>query len=217
MNPKKPHFIEMLEHGSSQVLCVYGTSLSYHLTPHLRDALVGRYGERIKVINASISGKASRSGLENLQNRVISHSPDALMVEFAVNDAHTYFHDPQGIDAGITLSESRTNLEAILDMIQVTLPACELILQTTNPAWDPEGNQDKAMTRRPDLESFYEQYRAVAKARGLQLIDNHSIWAEIQSGDTDRFERLIPDGVHPTPEAIKAVLVPHILAQWAIS
>jgi len=212
----KPHFIQMLEHGSPQTLCVYGTSLSFHLCPHLRDALRERFGELITVVNCAMSGKASRSGLEELKNRVLDHAPDALLMEFAVNDSHSYFHSPDALDAGITYEESRTNLEEILDIVKVALPSCEVILQTMNSAWDsPEGREPAS--NRPELEKFYEQYREVARARGLQLMDNYPVWRAIQTQDPARFERLIPDGVHPTPEAVKTVLVPHLLTQWGLA
>ncbi len=212
----KPHFIQMLEHGSSQTLCIYGTSLSFHLGPHLRDALKAQFGELIMVVNSAMSGCASRSGLQELKNRVLDHAPDVLLMEFAVNDSHTYFHSPDALDAGIALEESRGNLGELLDIIQVALPSCEVILQTMNPAWDsPEGRLPAS--NRPELETFYEQYREVARARGLQLIDNYPVWQAIQTQDPKRFERLIPDGVHPTPEAVKTVLVPHLLTQWGLA
>jgi acyl-CoA thioesterase-1 len=211
----KPHFIQMLEYGSPQILCVYGTSLSFHLGPHLRDALKARFGELVTIINSGMSGCASRSGLQEVKKRVLDHAPDALLMEFAVNDSHTYFHSPEALDAGITLEESRVNLEEILDIVKVALPSCEVILQTMNPAWDsPQGNMPAH--NRPELENFYEQYREVAKARGLQLMDNYPFWLEIQANDPTKFEHLIPDGVHPTPEAIKSALVPHLLAQWGL-
>jgi acyl-CoA thioesterase-1 len=216
MNPPKPYFIEMLEQGVAQTLCIYGTSLSYHLAPHLRDALKNQFGDLITVINSGMSGTASRTGLAELRNRVIDHAPDTLLLEFAVNDSHTYFHSPQALDAGITLQESRANLEEMLDILNVALPSSEVILQTMNPAWDPPQSTLPA-TNRPELDQFYEQYREAAKARGLQILDNYSLWRTIQINDLENFERLIPDGVHPTPHAIKAVLVPHLLKKWGLT
>lgn len=209
--------ISKLEAGQPATLNIYGTSLSFHLAPLLRDALVARYGELITVQNMGISGRASRTGLQELENRVLSRAPDALLVEFAVNDAHSYDNHPEEtLDRGITLEESRRNLETLIDHVQRALPDCEIILQTMNPTYDSPRNDALGASRRSQLEAFYQGYRDVAVARGLKLIDNHRFWQTLRSDDAARFEALVPDGVHPSPTAIRTVLVPHLLEELGV-
>lgn len=213
---QKTQLIEHLESGIPTTLVVYGTSLSFHLAPLLREALTERFGETLNLVNSGLSGKASRTGLEELENKVLKHHPDTLLLEFAVNDAHSYEIYPGALDRGIDLEESRANLEAIIDRVRGVSRHCEIILQTMNPAYDAPGQTNYAGSYRPQLGDFYQGYREVASARGLKLIDNTAMWEEIRQKDLARFQELIPDGVHPTPAAVRGVLVPHLLRQLGV-
>ncbi|HEX9995533.1 MAG TPA: GDSL-type esterase/lipase family protein [Abditibacterium sp.] len=205
-------FIEALQHGRPQTLVVYGTSLSQHLAPILRDALAQNFGDKISVINAGLPAKASRSGLQQLDSRVLQQPVNALLLEFGINDAFTYDnYSDDTLDKGISIAESKANLEAMVDRVQQAQPQCEIVLQTMNPAYDSAHNEDLAGTRRPHLADFYSNYRRVAMARGLKLIDHAAMWEELKRRDLTRFETLIPDGVHPTPLALRSVVVPFML------
>ncbi|HEX8464355.1 MAG TPA: SGNH/GDSL hydrolase family protein [Abditibacterium sp.] len=212
-NSPKPHWLQQLERGETATLVVFGTSLSLHLAPHLRHALSQRFGASISVVNAGMAAKASRTALAELDGRVLRAAPDAVLLEWAVNDAYSYeeFRD-ETLDKGISLAESRANLEMLIERIEQAQPDCEIVLQTMNPTFDAPGGA-LAGSRRPQLERFYEGYRAVASAHGLRLLDNHAMWLALQRRDLRQFERLIPDGAHPTPAAIREVLLPHLLAQ----
>lgn len=210
----KPHFVHALQAGQPQTLVVFGTSLSQGLAPILRDGLHGAWGEGIRVVNAGLPGRASRTGLAELEKRVLDHAPDAVLLEFAVNDAHSYWHEPEALDAGISLAESQENLRTLAERVLQTFPGCEIIVHITNPAWDPAGNDRHPGTSRPHLEAYYEGYRQVARQLGLALLDNHRFWEDLRLRSPLWFEELIPDGVHPTPAALREVLVPHIMQQW---
>lgn len=207
-------FIRRLQDGEAVTWVFYGTSLSYHLAPHLRDALRPRYGDALQLINAGMPAKASRTALDELDARVLCHSPGAVTLEFAVNDAYSYEEFPDGTrDKGITLEESRANLQALIERLQQTLPSCEITLQTTNPAYDAPGQTSCASSRRPQLERFYDAVRAVASARALRLFDAAALWNELRQTDPARFQASVPDGVHPTPAALRGFLVPRFL-EW---
>ena len=47
-------------------------------------------------------------GLQNIEERVFPHEPDALFIEFAMNDAIK--------PRGTSVDKARKNLEAMLDM-----------------------------------------------------------------------------------------------------
>jgi acyl-CoA thioesterase-1 len=210
-------FIRNLEAGLHQTVVLYGTSLSYHLAPLLRDTLTSRYGELITIVNSGLSGKASRSGLRELEAKVLKHKPDALLIEFATNDSHDYSHyKGETIELGITLEESQANLETLIDNAQSALPNCEIILQTMNPTYDSPLSDAMGGSKRAALPEYFQGYRGVAMARGLKLIDNYEMWQALREADESRFKELIPDGVHPTPAAIRSVLVPHLLAELGL-
>jgi acyl-CoA thioesterase-1 len=209
--------IQSLESGLPRTLVVYGTSLSFHVAPLLRAALTSHYGDLTNVVNSGMSAKASRSGLAELESKVTRHHPDALLLEFAVNDAYSYEEFPEGtLDKGITLEESRANLEEIIRQVQVALPRCEIILQTMNPTYDASNSEAYAGSRRPELERFYEVVREVAAERGLRLIDNFAMWKALQVEGPERFQELVPDGAHPNPAAIRSVLLPHLMKELGV-
>lgn len=213
----KTQLIDSLDSGESCTLVVYGTSLSFHVAPLLRTALVGHFGDRVTVVNSGLSAKASRTGLAELEQKVLKHQPDALLLEFAVNDAYSYEEFSEGtLDKGITLEESRANLEKLIEQVQMALPQCEILLQTMNPTYDAQGSEAYAGSRRQQLEQFYESYRAVAAEKGLRLIDNHLMWKRLQHEEPERFKELVPDGAHPTPAAIRSVLLPHLLHELGV-
>lgn len=212
----KPHFIEQLEAGQPQKLAVFGTSLSFHLAPILREALQKRFGEQVEVVNAGLSGKASRTALQMLETKVLRVAPDALLTEWAINDAHSFFHEPQALDAGISLKESRDNLETLVERVRIALPECEILLMTTNPTFDSPSGSAQGATARPQLREFYGGVRELASARGLRLIDAENFWNSLLVRDEPLFRSLVPDGVHPTPVALRECLVPFIEEQWEI-
>ncbi len=202
--------------GKTQTISIFGTSLSYHLAPVLRSALHARFGEFASVVNAGMSGRASRSGLELLDEKVIKHSPDTVLIEFAINDAHDYQHEPGGTDQGISSLESRENLDMLATRIRKALPETEIILWTTNATVDVEGSSMRGGSARPDLEGYYQGVRFVASARGLRLIDAEKFWDSTQASIGEEFRALIPDGVHPTPKALREYLVPFLLCELGV-
>ena len=54
----------------------------------------------------------------------IPEKPDAVFIEFAVNDAHLPYD--------ISLDRSKTNLNAMIDQVLAANPACEVVLLTMN-------------------------------------------------------------------------------------
>lgn len=201
--------VDNLKAGIPQVVVMYGTSLTAggQWVADTRDWLSGFNPGFVTVVNAGMSGKASGTGVSNLQSRVLSYGPDAVFIEFAINDAASY--SSGDIDYGITPEKSRANLNAMIDAILAERPACEIFLQTMNPAWDaPNGNQSSS--RRPRLAEYYEGYRQVAAERGLLLIDHNANWIGLRTENLSQFQNYIPDGVHPSAAGSTAITSPEI-------
>ena len=216
----KPHFVENWELGVPQTLAVFGTSLSFYLAPMLARELENRFGAVAQVANFGLSATASITALSRL-DAVIEAAPHGVLMEFAVNDAHSFYHDETAFDAGISLQESRENLETLVLRLQKSLPCCEIWLQTTNGAWDsPRGVESlgtaNCATHRPQLNAYFETVRAVARARGLQIVDNWNVWHALQHADFAHFAQLVPDGIHPSPRGIRELWIPQILRAWNI-
>jgi lysophospholipase L1-like esterase len=81
-----------------------------------------------------------------------------------------------------------------------------VFLATMNPAHGAAG------WARPGLAAYNAAYRRLA-AEGLAgLIDTGPAWQAL--GEAER-RRLIPDGLHPTPEGMRLVAVPAFAAALA--
>jgi hypothetical protein len=91
----------------------------------------------------------------------------------------------------MSLEHARNNLNQMIDRILAKNPACEIIPMVMNPVF---GN---GRGRRPNLPSFDDNYREVAKELGFQLIDHGPAWNELLKKDPGHFLFCMPDTVHP--------------------
>ena len=205
--------IDNLNAGKDQTLVLYGTSLTQYgrwadLEPGhggLSDWLAGLYGSRITVINSGMAGLASNSGVANLGSKVLDFHPDTVLIEFAINDAHTNYTSGQ-VDFNISLEQSKANLNTMIDSIWADNPQAEIILLTMNPAFDIA--HYLSGTYRPELEAYYQGYRDVAAQRGIQLIDLYANWVELRETDPSLYATYFPDGLHPTAPGSLAIALP---------
>ena len=190
--------IRNLEHKKKQCIVAYGTSLTADgvWVDELRLALSKRYPGLATVRNAGASGMWSQWGIDNLEERVLSHKPDMVFLEFSINDAYLPY------ETGTEQSGER--LKLMMDRIWETNPLCDVVVLTMNP---PVGEH---LQNRPHIEDYYEVYRQIAWERKLPMIDHHAVWKAIWMSDKERFEKLVPDGIHPSPEGERAVIVPGI-------
>ena len=217
-NAGSAKFITALEEGKAQTIVCYGTSLTAGTTwpglnwvSGLGDALNARWPGKATVINSGLSGKNSSNGLENVQKKVVSKNPDAVFIEFSMNDA------ADSLNSGKTqeqaLADAESNLKAIISAIKTSCPSCEIVLQTMNPYVKVSGS---TLSKRTGLENHVAMYRRVAQENGYLLIDNWPLWQEILNKDEAEYLSLVPDGVHPNESGVKRVTLPNILKTLGI-
>lgn len=201
--------IRQLAAGVPQTVVVYGTSLTEHgawsrlLCEWLRESWRGE----LTWVNSGMSGLNSRVGVEQLESKVIAHSPDTVFIEFGMNDAFQRYDD---VAYNLSVAQARSNLEAMIDRILVARAETEIILQTMNPAWDSVAGSGLSATARPELAAYYQMYRDVAVERGLLLIDHEPNWKQLQINDPDLFAVYVEDGTHPVSVAYEALVLPLI-------
>ena len=195
-------FVQCLSEGHPRRIVFYGTSLTAEgaWVPQLLALLNDRFPSLVTAFNGAASGMHSRWGIENVEARVLAHSPDVVFIEFSVNDACARF--------GITVAEAQFNLETIIDDIREKNPACEVILQVMNPVLDrPAGHTGY----RPHLADYQESHRQIGKARGLLVIDHMPAWTALLEHDEAAFRSLVPDCLHPQAEGYARLVTPQIL------
>lgn len=196
--------VKKIKEGENQTLVVYGTSLTMSKGGNtwlnmVVDSLNNKYGNRLKAINAAKGGACSFWGIQNLEENVIKHKPDAVMVEFGINDAYSA--------KGVSLDMARLNLNYMVDRIKLYNPNCEIILQIMNmPIGKPADN-------RPELKRYYDLYRTTAKERNLLLIDHYPNWENLLLEGEEAFLEYVPDGIHPNPEGAIQVTAPYIITR----
>lgn len=206
--------IDNLRNGTPQTVVTYGTSLTAQATAgrwvtDLRNWLNADFPGLATVINSGMSGMASNTGVLNLSSKVLNYHPDAVIIEFSMNDAFINFGVPPNTNTTdatppITLARAKSNLESMIADIRAQNPFAEVILMTMNPAYGSGG------ASRPDLASYYQVYRDVAAAQGLLLVDNYANWKAIYDGNFALFQTYVPDGVHPTAAASSAIIFPEL-------
>lgn len=196
--------VSNLKAGQKQKVVTYGTSLTSGgaWVKQLEAALKSNWPEQVTVHNSGAGGMWSTWGVENLDTRVIDLKPDTVFIEFGINDAYLPYKT--------TVADAQKNLEQMILRIKGALFNTEIILMTMNPP--VEGH----LARRPKIEEYYEMYRKVAKEQRLKLIDHHTNWKEVLGNSRSRFDKYVPDGIHPGALGCEKVITPTLRKELGI-
>ena len=192
-----------LEAGKNQTVVVYGTSLTHGgaWTISTKQWFEQQYPGKVKFINSGGPGKNSDWGLENLKTKVLDFHPDLVFIEFAYNDAHDKFKMP--------VERGADNLKKIIEGIRGQNPDTVIVLQNMNVGWDaPNGN--RSLSVRPALEDYYDNYRKMARAEGMPLLDHSIAWKKLKETDLKKFQSYVPDGTHPSAAGSNAITWPTV-------
>ena len=197
-------FLNALAARRRQVIVTYGTSLTANSAwpEQFRDALQERYGKKARVVNAACGGKDSRWGLANVHEQVAARRPDAVFLEFAINDAL--------ISSKLGVDESGWNHERMIEAIRAEAPDCEIFLLVMNP---PTGEQ---FEKRAGIAGYEEATRRIARKCGACLIDFSPTWSAIIHRQPKRWSAYAPDGLHPSAAASREVIVPRLLESLGV-
>lgn len=212
--------VPRLNQGESLTITTIGTSLSSSAHSfwfaQLGQWLNARYPGKTTLFNEAVSGSASKytaaytapdSGLDVQLAKALAHGPDAIFIEFTMNDAWTQY--------GISQQASKNNLQTMIDRIDTWASDndknVDIVVQTMNNCIDM-GGADMA-TDRPDLADYYQGYRDVAAANGLLLIDHYPNWMNLYDSQPDHATWLgYMDGIgiHPNALGTENIIMPEI-------
>lgn len=195
----KARFVSNLDAGKPQTVVTFGTSLTAvgAWVDQLRTVIEQQYPGQAKVINGAQGGANSDWGRGALDEKVLKHNPDTVLIEFSVNDAVAR--------RKTSVAHARGNLENMIKRIIKQNSDCEIILQVMNP---PVGH---TKTQRPNLLAYNQMVRDVAKERGFQLIDHYPVWEKLLNDDPLKFLFYVPDTIHPVREGALQVITPTML------
>lgn len=171
---------------SQKTILFFGNSLTAGYGIEKEDAFPGLTQQRIdslgldyRVINGGLSGETTAGGLNRL-DWFLEDEPYIFVLELGGNDGLR----------GIELSETKSNLEKIIDKVRTKYPSTKIILAGMQipPNMGPEYTQE-----------FQTIYPEVSKEKNVTLIP---FLLEGVAGDP---ELNLPDGIHPTEEGHKIV------------
>jgi acyl-CoA thioesterase-1 len=147
--------------------------------PALIQDKIDSLGLNYKVINAGVSGETSSDGNSRI-DWILKQPVDIFVLELGGNDGLR----------GIPLSETKKNLQSIIDKVKAKYPHVKIILE----GMQIPPNMGPAYTSK-----FREIYPALAKENNIDLVP---FLLKGVGGDPKLNQR---DGIHPTAEGHKIV------------
>lgn len=139
-------------------------------------------------------GANSAWGEEVLRGRLAAGpAPDILVIEFSINDSSLW--------RGMELTASRTRHETMLKMAGAQGVA--VWLATMSPAFG------RKAWERPGQVAYRALYADLAAEQGAGLVAMGPVWQGLRSQDR---QVLMPDGLHPTANAMTQLAVPALFS-----
>ncbi len=158
--------------------------------PKTQRALQAGKKSLVKTYNFGFPGQNSDYGLANT-GLFAPLRAKAYVFEFCINDGAT--------TQLLSLAQARQNLLGMANQILARTPDAKIALMTMNPAIG------SAVSVRPNISDYHENYRTYAASQGWLLIDNALTWGGVTTTQ-------IPDGVHPLLAEVESRLVPNIVS-----
>jgi len=147
--------------------------------PALIQEKIDSLGLSYQVVNAGVSGETTSGGNSRI-DWVLRQPVDVFVLELGGNDGLR----------GIPLTETRQNLQAIMDKVKAKYPAAKIILA---------GMQIPPNMGKTYANEFRDLYTELAKKNDVTLIP----FLLEGVGGIRRLNQ--PDGIHPTPEGHRIV------------
>jgi len=198
-----------LKKSDNQTVVVYGASVasasgSRVWVDGLFNRLKQEYPGKLTCYNVSKSGETSYWATENFKDSVLSKKPDILIFGFCENDCverFNYWPWYSGRCAEYMIDKLKNqNKDAIVI----------LYIMSEFPIGD-------AAKTRPDIKSFNDSYREVAKKRGVLLVDFSADFRAIYDNQGEKiFKSYQGDGIMPSRKAANEIIIPGFLKAMKI-
>jgi acyl-CoA thioesterase-1 len=170
--------------AETQTVLVLGDSLAagYGLRradafPALLSEKAAAHGERVRILNAGVSGDTTAGGLRRLPP-LLHHHVDVLLIELGINDAFR----------GVPVPQIRANLQAIIDQTRARYPRVRIVLAGMQL---PNYSGDDYLT------SFGAMYVELAQSNHTELVPF------LLEGVAGNPELNLPDLIHPNASGQK--------------
>ena len=134
----------------------------------------------VRVINAGRSGDTAGQGLSRLEDDVLTHDPDLVLVSFGLNDMKN----------GIPVEQFGEDLGKVVD--RISAHGATVVLLTTTRL-----QKGASMVARFNPGPFNDTIRAIAEGNGIWLIDVNK-----EAGGLNTSKYLL-DAAHPNTEGYR--------------
>lgn len=121
----------------------------------------GGGGLRHRIHNAGVSGNTALDGLARLEEDVLRHNPDLVIISFGLNDFSRYAPE-----------ETAGALRSIIRRIREAGNS-SILLRTPQPLFDAENNQWLVP---PELAATVNAIRRVADEENISILDHLALW-----------------------------------------
>ena len=208
--------ISRLENGENLTVAAIGTSLTDasvyapNWFAQMGAWLSTTYPGQVTLSDRAVSGTCSVNlpqfgrpygGPWQLGQVLANDNPDAIFIEFAINDAYKPFN--------ISPADSAKNLGALIDQIRTwaskNSKTVDIIVQTMN-------NTGPSYVAESDTGPYYKAWREEAAKNGVLLIDHEPNWIALYNSEADHatWKSYIPDDIHPNTIGATTVILPEI-------
>jgi len=166
-------------------------------------------GIQARVYNAGIGGTTTREARLRLEDDVLRHSPDLVIIQFGINDSWVDI-DEGRYSPRLTRDEYRENLRCLVRAIRAA--GAQVVLMTPNPMRWSDPFYIDLFRRHPSmldtrserginalLDLYAQDVRDVALEQGVPLVDVHLAFEEYGKTPGCSIHNLLVagDGIHP--------------------
>lgn len=180
-------------------------------------------GLSVRVVNAGVGGNHTNHARARFEKDVLSHGPDAVIIQFGINDAAIdVWKNPPATRARVSLETYAGNLQHFLRILAER--DVKVVLMTPNPLrWTPKL---KEMYGKPPyrpheidgfnvkLKSYADVVRQIAAKANVPLIDVYQIFQKHGKQGKKTVDQLLLDGMHPNDHGHRLItdhLIPKLI------
>lgn len=187
--------------GDSITQSFRGTELEHLSYPARLESLLKQRALPVRVVNVGLGGECADGGARRFAEDVLVHKPSLVTIMYGANDQ--FFVADQG-RSRLSLDDYEKSLRSMVNWAKQA--GAQTVLMTPPPftmAFLQHLCEDRLYSvfgASVLLGQYAERVRAVARDLSVPLVDMYAGFIGLSLDGAD-MDALMPDGVHPAPEA----------------
>lgn len=203
----------------------FGWNLEYKLSypVQLEEQLKEKYAN-VKVVNCGVGGNTVIDGIKRLERDIISYNPDAVIINFGLNDGMLQkSKDPSIPDDNLYYSDGgevfipaisidvfeKKYIEMLGKLKSENINTIVFGITPITDGFNPENNIEITRKQKEIYYVYNEKVISAASTYGLKYIDISRIFKEYEGGAGSLMQQ---DGIHPERKGLK--LIADILLEY---